>query len=255
MHWVQWSGVVLARVADAFGQGPGALASDFDEAGIVGDLVEGAEGALRLGKQLAVELGLELEEGVIDAEAVVFHAALEQHQELLLAGEALEDLKELTGGSAEGVIEFCFVGLCVFFPAEGLLSKVGYFAMDVEVLALEMVEFAGQFKHFGAERCAHFELQFFGIFVELADVVSGLVGVFADGDFDELGGAGFEDAAEGELGGGGSGKWRSRIRGPIQGTRSERGAGSGGQREKCREDQQRCGSAPDKFQVDTSHSG
>jgi len=40
-------------------------------------------------------------------------------------------------------------------------------------------------------------LQFFGIFVDLADVVGGLIGVFANGNFDEFGGAGFEDAAEG----------------------------------------------------------
>ena len=82
-------------------------------------------------------------------------------------------------------------------PAEGFFAEVGDFAVDVEVLSLEMVEFAGQLKHFGAKRSANFKLQFFGIFVDLADVVGGLIGVLANGNFDEFGGAGFEDAAEG----------------------------------------------------------
>ena len=80
-------------MADALGEGAGALAANFDEAGIAGDLIERGESALGLGEELAVELGLELEEGVIDAQAVVFHAALEEHEELLLAGKALENLQ------------------------------------------------------------------------------------------------------------------------------------------------------------------
>jgi len=80
-------------MADPFGEGAGALAANFDEAGVAGDLVECGESALGLGEELAVELGLKLEERVVDAEAVVFHAALEEHEEFLLTGKALEYLQ------------------------------------------------------------------------------------------------------------------------------------------------------------------
>ncbi len=68
----------LARMTNAFGQGAGALPSDFDEAGVAGDLIECGKSALRLGQKLVVQVGFELQQGVVDAEAVVLHAALEQ---------------------------------------------------------------------------------------------------------------------------------------------------------------------------------
>jgi len=101
--------------------------------------------------------------------------------------------------------------MSALLPAEGLLPEVGNFAVDVEVLSLKVVEFAGQLKHFGAKRSADFKLQFFGIFVDLTNVVGGLIGVFANGDFDEFGSAGFEYAAEGELCGGWGGKRQGKA--------------------------------------------
>lgn len=65
-------------MADAFGESAGALTADFDEAGIAGDLVERGQGALRLGQKLMIQVGFELQESVVDAEAVVLHAAFEQ---------------------------------------------------------------------------------------------------------------------------------------------------------------------------------
>ena len=87
-------------MADTLSQGAGALASNFDKTGVASDLVEGGQGALRFGKQFSVELGFKLKKGVVDAETVIFHAALQQHQQLLLARKALEDLEELRGRSA-----------------------------------------------------------------------------------------------------------------------------------------------------------
>jgi len=79
-------------VANAFGESAGALAADFNEAGIAGDLVECGERALRFGKKFVIQVGFKLQKSVVDAEAVVLHAALEQRNELLLAGQTFENL-------------------------------------------------------------------------------------------------------------------------------------------------------------------
>jgi hypothetical protein len=68
----------------------------------------------------------------------------------LLAGQALEDLEELGGGGVQGVIEFGFVGDVALAPAEGFFAEAGDFAVDVEILGLEMVELGGKGEHFGA---------------------------------------------------------------------------------------------------------
>jgi hypothetical protein len=46
---------------DAFGQGTAALAGDFDEAGIAGDLVEKSEGAFGLRKHALAEFIFKLQ--------------------------------------------------------------------------------------------------------------------------------------------------------------------------------------------------
>jgi len=79
-------------VANAFGECAGSLAANFDKAGIAGDLVECWQGTLRFGQQLVIQVGFKLQESVVDAEAVVLHAALEQRDQLLLAGQAFENL-------------------------------------------------------------------------------------------------------------------------------------------------------------------
>src|SRR5277367_2395976 len=92
------SGLAVAvGVADAFGDGAGALPSDINEARVAGDLVEGREGALGVGEEVAIEIGFELEQGIINSEAVVLHPALQKHDEFLLTRQAFENLEKLRG--------------------------------------------------------------------------------------------------------------------------------------------------------------
>jgi len=155
------------------------------------------------------EVGLELEEAVVDTEAVVLHAAREKYKVFLLAGEAFEDLEELGGGGVECVIELGFESLLALFPTESLFTEIGDFAVDVQVQALEMMEFGRITEHFGAKRGAHLEGRAGGLLVKLANFVSCGVGVFLDSDFDDLGGASGKNAAEGQLGGLSGGKRRN----------------------------------------------
>src|SRR5437879_11015396 len=115
----------LRHVADALGQGACALAGDFDEAGIVGDLLKRGQQALRLGKNLAVQVGLKLQQGLIHAQAVVLHAALELDQMLLLPRQTFEDLHQLVGCGVQGVVEADLVGLPATLVAKGLLAEIG----------------------------------------------------------------------------------------------------------------------------------
>ena len=87
----------LALVADTLGEETGTLAGDFDELRVRGDLVEDGEGALWFGEELAIQIGFELQECVVDAQAIVFHAARDQHHVFLLARKAFADLHELGG--------------------------------------------------------------------------------------------------------------------------------------------------------------
>ncbi len=153
----------------------------------------------RFGEEAAVEVRFELEETVVDTEAVIFEAAGEQDEVLLLAGEALEDLKQLVGGAVERVVKLGFEFLAALLPTEGLFTQISDFAMDVEVQALKMVEFAGVSEHLNAKRRADGERRTAWVFVELADFVGGGVGVFANGDFDEFRSAGRKNAAKGQL--------------------------------------------------------
>lgn len=85
-------------MANAFGKSAGPLSANFDEAGIAGDLIESWQSALGLGQQFVVQVRFELQESVVDAETVVFHAALEHGDQFLLASEALENLHQLRCG-------------------------------------------------------------------------------------------------------------------------------------------------------------
>ena len=181
---------------DTLGERSGALAGDFYEFGVGGDLVEYGEEALGFGDEAAVEVGLELEEGVVDAEAVVLDAAGDEGDVFLLAGEAFEDLQKLGTCRVKCIVKFSFVCLTALLPAERFFAEVSDFAMDIEVLILKTIELGSQVKHFGAQSGADFKGRSAGVFVQLANVVGGGVGVVAYGDFDEFGRAGFEDAAE-----------------------------------------------------------
>ena len=65
-------------MTDAFSETACALSADIDEPGVAGDLIEGGEGALGLGEQVAVEVGLKLQQGIVDAQPVIFHPPLEK---------------------------------------------------------------------------------------------------------------------------------------------------------------------------------
>src|SRR3984957_11173343 len=87
-----------------------------------------------------------------------------------------------------------------FFPAERLLAKISDLPMYVEILPLKAIQLAGQLKHFPAQRRTHLKWQLLGIVIQLANLVGRFVRIFAHADLDELRCAGFEDAAEGQLG-------------------------------------------------------
>jgi hypothetical protein len=131
--------VPLARVADALGEGASALAANVDEARIAGDLVERGQGALRFGQQFVVQVRFELQERVVDAEAVVLHAALKQSYEFLLASKPLEDLHQLIRSGIQRVVEFCLAGFRSLFPAKGFFAEIGDAPVDVQIWSLEIL--------------------------------------------------------------------------------------------------------------------
>jgi hypothetical protein len=112
----------LAWVADTLGKSAGSLAANFDKAGIAGDLVQRWQSALRFGQEFVVQVGFELQESVVDAEAIVLHTPLEQSHQFLLPREAFKDLHQLGGRRIQRVVEFCFVDLRAFFPAESFFA-------------------------------------------------------------------------------------------------------------------------------------
>ncbi len=143
-----------------------------------------------------------MQQGIIDAKAVIFHAALEQHQQFLLARQAFENLQQLAGARIQGVIEFHLMRVRALLPAKRFFAKVGDFSVDVQVLSLKVIQLLGEREHFGAQSRADLEFCRTGIIVELANFVAGVVGVFAHGNFDELRRARLEDAAKCQFGSG-----------------------------------------------------
>src|SRR5581483_1748766 len=196
----------LTGVADAVGDVAGAFAGDVHVFGVLANLIKKGKEALGFGEEAAVHVGFELEKGVIDAQAVIAHAAGDQVEVLLLAGQAFEDLKKLRGGGVQSVIEFDFVSFGALLPAEGFFAEVGDFAVNVQIQSLEMMEIGGEGEHAGAQGGADFKSRCAGIFVELANFVGCGVGIVADGDFNEFRSAAGKDAAESELCGSGIGR-------------------------------------------------
>src|SRR5574337_131475 len=117
----------------------------------------------------------------------------------LLARQALEDLEELGGGGIQSVIEFDLVDFGGLFPAKCLFTKIGDFAMNVEVQPLKVMEVGRQREHFRAQSRAHLEGGSAGVVIELANLVGGRIGIVAHGDFDEFRAAGRKEAAKSEL--------------------------------------------------------
>src|SRR6267143_6140538 len=74
-----------------------------------------------------------------------------------------------------------------------------------------MFQMRGEIEHLRAQRSAHLERRSARILVELADFISGGIGILLHGNLDELRGAGFEDAAKSQLCASGSGRAVSRA--------------------------------------------
>src|SRR5712671_376954 len=81
----------LTLVADTFGEGTCALAGDVHEARIAGDLVEHGQDPLRFRQKTAVQIRFELQQGVVNSQAVVFHAPRNQVHVFLLTGQPLKN--------------------------------------------------------------------------------------------------------------------------------------------------------------------
>src|SRR6266705_7136067 len=96
----------LVRVADAVGEGAGALAGDVHEAGILRNLIEHGQEALRFRQKAAVKIRLELQQGVVDSQSVVSHAPRNEVNVFLLPRQALKNLQELGGRRIQRVVEF-----------------------------------------------------------------------------------------------------------------------------------------------------
>ena len=164
-------------------------------------MIEGGEQAFGLGKEFVVVVAFDLQEDVVDAEMIVAHGADKVGKIGGLAGEAFEDVDELRGAIVERVVEVGFVFFGAFFVEQGFRAEVGEAAVDVQINVLKIIELGGQLEDALRERGAHFEGLRVRVFVQLADVVAARAGLI-DFDFDKFGVAGFEDFAEGDLGGG-----------------------------------------------------
>ena len=79
-------------MTDAFGEGPRALTSNLYKARVAGNLVQdGRRG--RFGEDTLVQIALKLHKSIVDSKAIVFGAALEKFEKLLLAGQAFANLQ------------------------------------------------------------------------------------------------------------------------------------------------------------------
>src|SRR6266478_488588 len=99
----------LTLVADALGEGTGALAGDVHEPGIAGDLVEHGQHALWFRQKAAVQIRFELQQGVVDAQTVVSHAPGNQVHVFLLTSQPLKNLQQLGRRRIQSVVEFCLM--------------------------------------------------------------------------------------------------------------------------------------------------
>jgi hypothetical protein len=93
-------------VPQALGQGATALAGDFDEAVVVGDLLQKGQGALGFRQFALVQVGFKLQERVVDTQAIILDAALQEIDEFLLAGEAFGEQGEGASGGGAGASEW-----------------------------------------------------------------------------------------------------------------------------------------------------
>lgn len=158
--------------ANSAGEGARAIASDIDVLCIAGKLIKQGQEALRLGKLLIVVIRLNLQQGVIHAEAIVAHGPLEIGKIGFLAGKSLESREELHGRGIKRVVKSGFVIFRAFVVTKSLFAKVGQPLVNFEVDALKIVQFPGKIEYFLRERRIDFEWLRAGIVIELANVVN-----------------------------------------------------------------------------------
>src|SRR5467141_3373752 len=147
----------LTLVANALGERSGPLAGDVHETGITGDLIEHGQDALRFRQKAAVEIGFELQQSVVDSQAVVFHAPRNQIHMFLLARQPLKNLQELGRRRIQSVVEFCLMNFIPRFPAKRFLAEIGDLVMYIQILSLQMFQLRRQIEHLRAPRRAHLE--------------------------------------------------------------------------------------------------
>src|SRR5215472_5392197 len=99
----------LSLVADALGQRPGALPGNVHKLRVFGDLLQHGQQALGFRKEAAVQIRFELQQGIVDAQPVVLHAAGYQVCVFLLPRQAFKNLQELRCRGIHAVIEFRFM--------------------------------------------------------------------------------------------------------------------------------------------------
>src|SRR6266403_488159 len=156
---LDWQSRFSALMADALGEGTGALAGDVHEPGIAGDLVEHGQHALWFRQKAAVQIRFELQQGVVDAQTVVSHAPGNQIHVFLLTSQSLKNLQQLGRRRIQSVVEFCLMNFRARFPAKGFLAEIRDLAMHIEILSLEMFELRRQIEHLRAPCRAHLKWQ------------------------------------------------------------------------------------------------
>ena len=165
--------------------------------GIRGDLIQYRQKALGFGQEAVVHIRLELQQGVVDSQAVKLGLALQQDEILLLPGKPFKDLLELSGRGIERVIKRSLMHFRAVLIAERFLAEIGNFLLNVQVRDREIFQIGGQVEDFLLQGRADFKRLGIRLFVKLADVESGFP-LVADFDLDEFGRAALEDAAIGD---------------------------------------------------------
>ena len=102
--------------------------------------------SLRLGEQAARDIAVALHQGVVDAQAVILDAPREDFEMLLLPSEAFKDLQQLGRWGVQGVIKLRLVGYCALLPAKSFFPQAGNFAVNIQILAFEMIQLRGKRK-------------------------------------------------------------------------------------------------------------
>ena len=185
------------RGADAGSQRAGTAAGNVNDGFVRGGLIQGAEEALRLGQQIVGVIVVGFDEHVVDAEAIIAQGAEEIGYMLLLKSDALKEIKKRRGVRVRRVVESNLVRLRAFLVTEGLLAEISDPAVQLQVNAIEIVEFRGEGEDFRDERCARLKRLRIGRFVELADIERAGTG-FVYFDLDEFRIAALKNFAEGD---------------------------------------------------------